>query len=47
MKKLLKGLAVRNHAEQMILDLEKEGSIITYGHFERMVIGVLIELFPI
>jgi hypothetical protein len=40
------GPPMRPLAEQMITDLGTAGPIITYGHFERMVIGVLIELFP-
>lgn len=37
---------MRSLAKQMIDDLGTDGPIITYGHFERMVIGILIELYP-
>lgn len=33
-------------AEQMLADLGTGGPIITYGHFEKMIMGVLIELYP-
>lgn len=37
---------MRSLAEQMIADLGTDGPIITYGHFERMIIDILIELYP-
>ncbi len=37
---------MRSLAEKMIADLGVSGPIVTYGHFERMIIGILIELFP-
>ncbi|MEI6208048.1 MAG: DUF2779 domain-containing protein [Desulfuromonadales bacterium] len=40
------GPPMRSLADQMIADLGTVGPIITYGHFERMVIGILIELYP-
>jgi len=40
------GPPMRKLAEQMILDLGKEGPVITYGHFEKMIITILSELFP-
>jgi len=40
------GPPMRNLAKQMIVDLGKEGAVITYGHFEKMVVSILIALFP-
>jgi len=37
---------MRKLAEQMILDLGKEGPVITYGHFEKMIIAILSDFFP-
>jgi hypothetical protein len=37
---------MRPLAERMIHDLGSSGPVITYGHFERMVIDILIDLFP-
>jgi hypothetical protein len=38
--------SMRSLAEQMIANLGTVGPIITYGHFEKMVIGILIVLYP-
>lgn len=37
---------MRSLSEGLITDLGAHGPIITYGHFERMIINILIELYP-
>jgi hypothetical protein len=37
---------MRALAETLIVDLRDQGPIINYGHFERMIINILIELYP-